>query len=231
MAKITLKIEPRKVTGKAVKKLIQQGTIPGNIFGKNVASLSVQVKATDFNRIYDQAGETQVVYLQLPEETTPRPVLITNISVDPISDAIIHIDFHQVDLKEKVTANIPVELVGESPAVKDFQASIITSLSEIEVEALPTDLLENIEIDISVLKNIGDVIKIADLQIDRTKLEIKDDPETVIVSVAGQQAEEVIAPPAPVEGEAPAEGEAAKPETPPKAGTAPSEEKPAPNPK
>jgi large subunit ribosomal protein L25 len=228
MAKTTLKIEPRQVTGKAVKKLIHQGTIPGNIFGKNVPSLSVQVKATDFNRTYDQAGETQVVYLQLPEETTPRPVLITNISVNPVSDAIIHIDFHQVDLKEKVTANIPVELIGESPAVKDFQGTIITSLSEIEVEALPTDLLENIEIDLSVLKNIGDVIKIADLQIDRTKLEVKDDPETVIVSVAGQQAEEVIAPPTPIEAEA-VSIEAGKTETPPQGGAKPVEEKTTPN--
>ncbi len=200
MAKINLKIQPRQVTGKRVKNLIQQGLIPANIFGKGVASLAVQVKSTDFNRIYDQAGETQVVYLELPEETTPRPVLITNVAVNPVSDQMIHIDFHQVDLKQKVTANIPVELVGESPAVQDFQATIINSLSEIEVEALPADLPENITVDVSVLKNLGDVLKVSDLNIDRVKLEVKDDPETVVVSVAGQQAEEIIeVAPAPTE--------------------------------
>lgn len=219
MAKITLALEPRTTTGKKVKKLRQQGIIPANVFGKNVKSLAVQVKNTLLHPVLEQAGETQIVYVRIGKEKDERPILITNVQFDPLTDTILHVDFRQVDLKEKVTANIPVELVGESPAVRDLAASLITSLSEVEVEALPADLPENIQVDVSGLKNVGDVIKVADLPLDHTKLEVKDEPETVVVSVAGQQKEEVAPAPAP-------EAEAAQAEIPP-SGTAPTEGTPA----
>ena len=214
MTKITLSLEPRNITGKKVKKLRKQGIIPANIFGNKVVSQAVQVKGTAFRPVYNQAGETQVVYIKVQGEAEERPVMFTNVQVDPMTDEVIHIDLRHVNLKEKITANVPVELVGESPAVRDFQASLITALDEVEVEALPADLPENITVDVSSLKNIGDVIKVSDLNIDRTKIEVLDDPETVVISVAQQQKEEVV-PTTPVEteiiGEAPAEGEA-KPE-------------------
>lgn len=222
MTKITLSVEPRTIFGKKVKKLRQQGIIPANIFGNKVKSTAVQLKATVFRPVYQQAGETQIVYLKIEGEKDERPVLLTNISYDPISGDILHLDLRQVNLKEKVTANIPVEIIGEAPAVKDFQASLITSLDEIEVEALPTDLPEHVIVDVSGLKNIGDVVKISDLKIDRTKVEVKDDPETVVLTVVEQQKEEVIAAPVVTEviGEAPTEGQP-KPEEGKKEETAP----------
>lgn len=226
MAKITLSVEPRTISGKRVKQLRKQGIIPANIFGGKIKSVAVQVKKTVFAPIWQQAGETQIVYLQLGDEKESRPTLISNLQLNPITDETIHVDFRQVDLKEKITANIPVEIVGDSPAVKDFQASVITSLSEIEVEALPTDLPENIQVDISILKNVGDVIKVADLNIDRTKIEVKNDPETVVVSTAAQQAEEVIAPPPAAEGEVPSEGTTPTEGTTPAEGGAKAETKP-----
>lgn len=195
MTKITLSLEPRKVFGKKVKTLRKQGIIPANIFGNKIKSTAVQVKTTVFRPIYAQAGETQIVYVQVVGEKTERPVLLTNISYDPMTGDILHVDLRQVNLKEKVTANIPVELVGESPAVKDIQATLITSLDEIEVEALPADLPDHFTADVSTLKALGDTIKVSDLGIDLTKIEVKLDPETIVVTVAGQQKEEVIAPP------------------------------------
>lgn len=197
MAKITLKLDIRTITGKKTKQLRREGVIPGNIFGNKIKSLAVQVKSTVFNSVYQQSGETQIVYLEVSGEKSERPALISNIQVDPLSDKITHIDFRQVDLSQKVTANIPVEIVGESPAVKELQASLITSLSEIEVEALPADLPEKVLVQIGNLSQIGDSIKVSDLNIDRTKIEVLDDPETIVVLVAGQQAEEVV-PVAPV---------------------------------
>lgn len=195
MAKITLSLDRRKILGKKVKTLRKQGIIPANIFGNKIKSTAVQVKTTVFRPIYAQAGETQIVYVQVVGEKIERPVLLTNISHDPMTGDILHLDLHQVNLKEKVTANIPVELVGESPAVKDIQATLITSLDEIEVEALPTDLPDHFTADISTLKTLGDTIKVSDLGIDHTKIEVKVDPETVVVTVAGQQKEEVVVAP------------------------------------
>lgn len=195
MTKITLSLEQRKILGKKVKALRKQGIIPANIFGNKIKSTPVQVKSTIFRPIYAKAGETQIVYVQVQGEKTDRPVLLTNISYDPMTGDVLHVDLRQVNLKEKVVANIPIELVGESPAVKDIQATLITSLDEIEVEALPTDLPDHFTVDVSTLKALGDSIKVSDLNIDRTKIEVKVDLETVIVTVAGQQKEEVIVAP------------------------------------
>lgn len=195
MTKITLSLEPRKVLGKKVKTLRKQGIIPANIFGNKIKSIAVQVKSTVFHPIYAQAGETQIVYVQVEGEKTDRPVLLTNISRDPMTSEVLHVDLRQVNLKEKVIADIPIEIIGESVAIKDLQATLITSLDEIEVEALPTDLPDHFTVDVSILKNLGDVIKVSDLDIDRTKIEVKVDPETVIITVAGQQKEEVVVAP------------------------------------
>ena len=196
MEKLTLAVQKRDLFGKKVKKNRSQGIIPANIFCKNIDSLAISVKLPDFKLVSNKAGETQVVYLKVAGETTDRPTLITNIQYNPVSDQVLHVDFHQVDLKEKVTANIPLELVGEAPAAKEFQAVVVPNISEIEVEALPTDLPEKIEVDVSVLKQIGDSIKVSDLQINRVLIEIQTDPETIIVTATSQQAEEVIAAPA-----------------------------------
>jgi len=209
MTKITLALEPRKVVGKRVKTLRKQGIVPANIFGNKVASTAVQVKNTIFRPVYEQAGETQVIYVNLTGEKEERPVLVTNVQHDPISGDTTHIDFRQVNLKEKITAYIPIELEGESPAVKEYAASVIASVDEIEVEALPADLPEKIIVNLSLLKNIGDSVKVSDLDLDRTKIEVLSDPETVVVLVAEQQKEELIA--APVETEI--IGEAAAPTT------------------
>lgn len=195
MTKMTLSLEQRKILGKKVKTLRKQGIIPANIFGNKIKSTAVQVKSTVFRPIYAQAGETQIVYVQVGSEKEERPVLLTNVSYDPMTGDVLHVDLRQVNLKEKVVANIPIELTGESAAIKDLQATLITSLDEIEVEALPTDLPDHFTIDVSLLKSIGDSIKVSDLDIDHTKIEVKIDLETVIVTVAGQQKEEVIVAP------------------------------------
>ncbi len=226
MEKITLSLQKRDQLGKRVKKLRQQGLIPANVFGKEVKSQAVSASAADFKLVREKAGETQIVYLQISGETKDRPTLITNIQYDPVSDQVLHVDFHQVDLKEKVTANIPLELVGEAPAAKDFQAVVVPNISEIEVEALPTDLPEKIEVDVTGLKQIGDSIKVSDLKINRDIIAVQTDPETIIVTATPQRAEEVIEAPAaptteeavaPAEGAAPAEtAETEKPAAKPK---------------
>lgn len=206
--KITLKVDPRTLTGRKVKLLRRQGLVPANIFGTKTKSTAVEVKADQFMKTFRQAGETNLVYLTVGDEKDARPVLISSVQLHPVTDVPLHVDFHQVDLKQKVTANIPVELVGESPAVEDLGGVLVQLVNEIEVEALPTDLPEKFEIDLSALKAIGDAIAIKDLKVDADKIEIKNDPELQIVQAQEPQPEEeeVVA-----EEAAPAEGEAAQP--------------------
>jgi len=189
MEKITLKVEKRTLTGSKVKQLRRQRVIPANVFGKGVESLSIQVPSVDLNKAFKEAGETSLVWLKVTSEDIDRPTLIKNIHYNPVTGDKLHVDFHQVNLKEKVLANVPVEITGESEMVNSNLATISQSLYEIEVEALPTDIPENITFDISILKEIGDQLKVSDAKVSK-EVEIKTDSEQVVISLQEPQKEE-----------------------------------------
>lgn len=205
MTKITLKSEKRSVFGRKVKNLRLGGLIPANVFGKNIDSEAVTVDAKEFEQVFKAAGETQIIDL------SGRPVLVSNITYDPVTENYLHVDFRQVDLKEKISAQVPVETEGESPAEKQSLGTVVQQIDELEVEALPADLPEKIVVDISGLAEVDQAIYVKDLKVS-DKVEVLTDNESIVVKVEPPQKEEepVVAPVA--EGEAPAEGEAA-PET------------------
>ena len=174
-------VEERKTFGKKVKKLRAGGILPGNLFGKDIKSKALQIKEKDFRQLFKEAGETGVVEVKLKKET--YPALIHNVQRDPVSDKIIHIDFHKVNLKEKIIAHVPIKLVGESPAEKSSLGLILQTINELEIESLPSDIPSEVAVDISKLEEVGQNINVKDLKIDREKVEVKNDPEGVVVSV------------------------------------------------
>ena len=197
MARLKLTAQKREITGKKVKKLRKQGIIPANVFGKNIKSTVVSLKSNEFLKIYQQTGETEIVDLQIEGEKETRPILIQNLQKNPVTGEPLHVDLRQIILTEKLTAKIPVEIVGESPAVQQKIGILIQPISEIEIEALPTDLPDKFTVDVSTLANVEDEIKIKDLQIPRNKIEIKMDEELVVAKINPLAAEEVA--PAPKE--------------------------------
>lgn len=205
-----LTVQKRTISGRKVKNLRREGILPANVYGKDIKSISIQLPLKDFLHIYSQVGETGLVTLKIDDKEVPT--LIHNIQIDPVSDQPVHADFLQVNLKEKVTATVPLEFVGEAPAEKEGIGVVVHQLREVEVEALPTDLPESITVDISGLADVDQAIHVKDLSINRDKVEIKeDDPERIIVSVAPPAKEEELEAAAPsevAEGEqtAPTEG-------------------------
>ncbi len=189
MNKFNLKAEKRTVLGSKVKKLRRQGVIPANVFGKTIDSQAIQVSQVEFNRVYKEAGETSLIWLKLEAEDKERPTLVTAVTHNPITGDKLHIDFHQVNLKEKVNANVPVEIVGEAQMIKDGLAVLDKHLHEIEIEALPTDIPENIVFDISTLKEIGDHLKVSDVKLPEG-VTLVTDPETTVVALGALQKEE-----------------------------------------
>src|SRR4030042_5262771 len=171
MAKeISLKVSTRKTIGRKVKKLRKDGKVPGNIYGKKVKSLAIELGAEEFKKIYDEAGETNIVRLVVEGEKTPRPVLIANLQKDSVFDTPLHVDFHQVDMTEKVMVSVPVVVVGESPAVKEKGGVLIILIDEIKVEALPADLPDEFKVNISNLRDINNSILVKDLNVDTQKV-------------------------------------------------------------
>ena len=193
MEKHTLKVSKRTVTGRKVSQLRKKGITPGNVFGKHVKSFPVEVNTKEFLAIFQKVGETGLLELTVHDHV--HPVLVHNVSYHPVTSKTLHIDFLEVNLKEKVTTKVPVKLVGEALAVKDKVGVVLTLLNELEVEALPMDLPEKIEVDVSHLAKIGDVIKISDLKVSE-KVKVLTLLESDLVKVAplvSKEAEKMVA--------------------------------------
>lgn len=206
MEKQTLSAVIRKVSGRKVKSLRAQGLLPANVYGKKIKSEAVQVGLKEFSKVFTEAGETGLVNLVIKNgKTQEKAVLISNVQLNPVSDIPIHVDFRQVDLTEKITAEVPVEITGESPAEKQSLGTVVQYLDEIEVEALPTDLPEKFMIDVSSLAEVDQAVFAKDLQYDKSKVNLKIAPEEIVVKVEPPQKEEVVAPPPAAEGEVPTE--------------------------
>ncbi|MDQ3008774.1 MAG: 50S ribosomal protein L25 [bacterium] len=205
--KITITAQARQVIGKKVKALRLQGLVPANVMGGDVKPTPISLGKSAFDKLYRQVGDTGLVYLTIEGEKVPRPVLLDEVSYHPVTNQAMHAVFKQVDLKEKITAEIPVELVGES-GVKD--GVVLLGFNTIEVEALPTDFPESFEIDISALTEVGQGITFNELVYDRSKVTLmidEDQLDSPVVTVQGAQ-QEVEETEEPIEGEVPAESEA-----------------------
>ena len=182
--------EKRNILGRKVKALRREGFIPANIFGKKVKSTAIQVLIKEFEKVYKETGTTGLIEL-LVEKGDPRPVLVQHVQLHPVTGFPLHIDFRQVDLKEKVTATVPLEQKGESKAELDKKGLLLWVMDEVEVEALPTDLPEHIEVDVTKLTEIGEEIKIKDLQVDRAKVTILSEDEEIVCKVEELLTEEM----------------------------------------
>lgn len=184
MDRLSLNAEERKVLGKKVKHLRKAGQLPAHVYGKGVETESVSVDGKTFLKTFKEAGETGLIDLKIGTEKI-RPVLVRGVQYNPVSGDLIHIDFFQVNLSEKIKAPIPLVLIGEEPeSVHLGETIVLQTLNEVEVEALPADLIEKIEVDITVLKNIDDAITVGQLNYDRSKLTIATQEEEVVVKLA-----------------------------------------------
>ena len=188
--KYTLQVTKRAVFGKKLKKLRKEGILPGNIYGKDLASTAVQLPLKEFENVYQQAGSSSVVEVEFDGQK--RPTLIHNLQYDYVSHMPLHADFFQVNLKEKVTTTVPVELVGEPKAVTDKVGLLLQTLNEVEVEALPADLPEHVVIDVTHLTEVGQQVKVSDIK-KLPGVAIVTDAEQVVGSIGElvtQEAEE-----------------------------------------
>ncbi len=202
-----LSAKKRTLTGRKVKKLRQQSLLPANVYGKGVKSLAIELPLKEFAAIFKTAGETNIIDLTVDKETKPRPVLIGNVQLDPVTDSFLHVDFRQVDLTKKVVVAVPLELVGEAPAV--IRGGILVKLvNELEIEALPKDLPDKVAVDVSGLEEIGQSITLKQVPIDSSRVKLMtENLDELVVKIEAPAKEEEPAPAAPttevgVEGEA-----------------------------
>lgn len=179
--KIKLTAHKREITGKKVKRLRGEGFVPANIYGKNIDSVSVQITLDDFKKAFKAAGETHVIDLTVAGEEKIRPVMISKIQISPLGKKLLHVDLRQVNLSEKISAEVPVEFVGQSPA--ESAGGVLIKVKDVlTVEALPSDIPDKFEIDLSTIKNIGETLTVESIKGSK-KYTITDADDTIIVKV------------------------------------------------
>lgn len=201
-----LAAQKRELAGHKVKKLRREGILPANLFGRGIKSQSLQVNLKDFLEVFEKTGETGLIDLVINDKET-RPVLVGNVQVEPVSDQPLHVDFHQVNLEEKVVVAVPIHLVGEAPAVVRDEGVLVQPLAEVEVEALPTDLPDHLEADISSLDKVEATVRVLDLKVSKG-VTIQANPEEVVAIINPKAKEEEAAPAAAETAPAEGQGEA-----------------------
>ncbi|MDA0352051.1 MAG: 50S ribosomal protein L25 [Chloroflexi bacterium] len=205
-------VELRSVTGKGLKQLRRDGTTPANIYGRGLESVAVQLPWARARFLLNAHGRNTLIELKLGAEGKARPVVVRDISRDPVSGAVFHIDFFQVDLTRPIQAAVPIHFIGEAPAVHTFGGVFVQALDVVHVEALPNEMPEAVEVSIESLTELEQSLTVADItlphgvtmltaedqqiaQIARPRLEVEED-ETVpegeegVVPAEGDEADE-----------------------------------------
>ncbi|OGC45399.1 hypothetical protein A2V49_02360 [candidate division WWE3 bacterium RBG_19FT_COMBO_34_6] len=181
----------REIFGKKTKNLRFERLIPAAIFGKNLEPLSITINYNDFVKVYQESGETSLIDLMV--DGKKHPVLVKEVQIHHITSSPIHVGFYEVNLKEKITAEIPVEIINEDQnnMIKSGEALVLLRMNEIEVKALPTDFPDSFEIDATLLVDMNSEITVKDLSYDREKVEIFDlEPDEVVAKLEPAQMQE-----------------------------------------
>ena len=196
MEKVVLKASKRSVTGKQVGALRRAGKLPAVLYGHSIDSTPITLDAHETTLLLSRLTSSSLVTVSL--DGKEYPTLVRETQRHPVKSFLIHLDFQALSLTEKTYASVGIELTGEAPAVKNYDAVIVTGVTELEVEALPQDLPERVVVDISVLAEPGDSIHVRDIQLPGL-VEILTNPDEVIVSATAAKVEEI---PVPEEEEA-----------------------------
>jgi large subunit ribosomal protein L25 len=228
METINLKLSPREVTGKKVKRLRRDGVIPVHFYGRGTEALALQVEAAVLRRILPRVGTSVPLTVELDGKGDENICFVREVQRHPVTDDLLHVDFVRVEATQVVTVEVPIILSGESLAVRDMGGTVVQPLQTLSVEALPMNMPASFALDVSVLEDFEKSLRVSDIQVspDVTVLNeaeemiarvlpprIEEEPEVVGEELEGLEGEE------PVEGEEAAEGaEGQAPETKAEAG-------------
>jgi large subunit ribosomal protein L25 len=157
-----LKAQPRTIVGKQVKSLRRGGRLPAVIYGRNFEPVMITLDLHESTLILPTLTSSHLVTVDV--NGVKHNVLVREKQRHAVTSGLLHVDFLEVSMTEKLRAEVMIELSGDAPAVKNYNGVIVTGIEELEVESLPSDLPERVVVDLSVLKEIGDAVHVRDIQ-------------------------------------------------------------------
>lgn len=186
MEKIVIMANRREIVGKQVKSLRKEGKLPAVVYGRHIDPLPITLDLREVSRTLQGLSLSALIQLQVDGDE--HHVLVRDKQRDIMRGSLLHVDFQAVSLTEKVRAVVRIELEGVSPAVTEHGGILVSPLEKLEVESLPGDLPEIIKVDISNLKEVGDMITVSDLDLPEG-VSMAYDPEETVAVVTWPEAE------------------------------------------
>jgi large subunit ribosomal protein L25 len=165
MEQATLAAATRTVVGKQTKRLRRSGLVPGVVYGHGFEPLAVQFEERPLDRLLSHVGGSQLVELVIDDGARSENVLVRDVQRDTLTRSLIHVDLYRVRMTERLRAEVPIVLVGESPVVVSHEGMLLQGISSVEVECLPADLVDSIEIDLSAIMSLDQSLHVGDLPV------------------------------------------------------------------
>lgn len=190
MKGLTIQASKRNILGKKTRFLRRQGITPAHLFGHGVESLTLECDSTNLWHIIAKAGTTRLISLEIEGDKQPRSVFLREIQRDACTRALIHVDFLQIRMKEKIKAEVPIALVGEAPALKEKGRLLTHGITSLNIECLPDKIPPVVEVDLSLLEEIDQAIFVKDITFS-SDITLLTDTEQLVVKVTEARVEKV----------------------------------------
>jgi large subunit ribosomal protein L25 len=190
MDQVELQVSRREILGKKVRFLRRQGITPLHLFGHDFESLPLQCDTDALQHVLAQSGHAALVALKLGNERRRRSVVVREIQRGPRRGELLHVDFYQVRMAEKIKVEVPVVLVGEAPASKPRGSTLLQELNTLTVECLPSEIPASVELDLGALTDPEQVIRVKDIELGE-EIAVLNDPELVVVRIISRAEEKI----------------------------------------
>lgn len=191
MDQIELNVTKREILGKKVRFLRRQGITPLHLFGHGIESQALQCDTAKLQQVLAEAGKTKLINFKIDGEKKARSVIVREVEIELPRRGLVHVDFYQVRKAEEMKVEVPVVLVGEAPALKLRDNTLLQELDTLSVECLPANIPASVELDISSLTESEQVLRVKDIELEKG-VTVLNDPEVVVAKISARRVEEVV---------------------------------------
>lgn len=180
----------KRSTARPERKLLEkEGRVLGVVYGYKIDPVPISLGSSELLKVYRRAGQSALINLQLDGKTIK--VIVKDLRVHPVRQEIQHVDFFAVSMTEKTYVTVPLEFVGESPAIRDDEGVFVAEHRELELRCLPSDIPSKFEVDLSAMENIGDSITVDSLKLNPEKYDLVSvEPDSTLCLVVAPREEE-----------------------------------------